>query len=92
MFAAIGKEPPDSTSQSSDGISSPLYFPAMLLIFPAIGADTAADPKDAEASEEVNPADSDDDGGDSESLFGGMCFSSHFPLPVVYLIVPAMRR
>jgi len=35
----------------------------MFLISHAIGADTAADPKDAEASEEDNPADSDGDGG-----------------------------
>ena len=64
----------------------------MSLILPAIGTDTPADPKDAEASEKDNPADSDDDGEDSESLFGGVCFFSHFPLPVVYLIALAIRR
>jgi len=93
VFAAIDKEePPDSTSPSSDGMSSPLSFSVIFLISPAIGAETASAPKDAEAGEEDNPADSDDDGGDSESLFGGTCFSDHLPLPAVYLIVPAIRR
>jgi len=64
----------------------------MFLISPAIGAYTATAPKDAEAGEEENLADSDDDGGDSESLFGSMCFSGHLPLPAVYLIVPAIHR
>ena len=50
-------------------MSPSFSFPAMLLTSPPIGADIAFAPKDAEASED-NPADSDNDGGDSESLFG----------------------
>jgi len=57
----------------------------MFPILPAIDADTASAPKDAEASEEDNPADSDDDGGGSE-------FSGYLPFPVMYLTVPAIRR
>lgn len=64
----------------------------MVLISPAIGAETTFAPKDAEAGEEDTPADSDDNGGDSESLFGGTCFSGHLRLPAVYLIVPATCR
>ena len=64
----------------------------MLFISPSIGAYTATAPKDAEAGEEDNSADSDNDGEESESLFVGMFSSGHLPLPAVYLIMPAIRR
>jgi len=71
------------------------HHPSLSVVFftsPAIGPATASGSKDAEAGEEDNPADSDDDGEDSESLFGGTCFSGHLPLPAVYLIVHAICR
>ncbi|KIM37928.1 hypothetical protein M413DRAFT_30579 [Hebeloma cylindrosporum] len=42
----------------------------MFLISPDIGTDGASGPKDADAGEEDNPAESDDDDGDLEDLFG----------------------
>ena len=44
----------------------------MFFISPSIGAYTATAPKDAEAGEEDNSADSDNDGEESESLFVGL--------------------
>ena len=92
-FAAVDKEePPDATSQPSDGMSSPLSFLVMLFTSPAIGATTASGSKDAEVGEEDNPADPNDNGEDSESLFGGTFFPGHLPLPAVYIIVHAICR
>ena len=59
----------------------------MLLISPALGANTAPASEDAETGEEDNPADTDDDGGDSESLFGGTCFLLFISFPINLILL-----
>jgi len=73
-------------------MSSPLPSHDIFYISPIIDAGTASAPKDAEAGEEDNPADSDEVGEDSESLFGGTLLFRHLLLPAVYLTMPAIRR